>query len=85
MLGSFTSKVQVCIIADPLSRFSTHNVEDGNKEEVQGLKVNICDITSVKNVTLDQFKEETASDEDFKFLKLYIMHGWPSTQQDCVE
>ena len=57
-------------LADPLSRFSTHNVQDGNKEEVQGLKVNICDTTSVKNVTLDQFKEETDSDEDFKLLKI---------------
>ena len=72
-------------LADPLSRFSTHNVQDNNKEEVQGLKVNICDITSVKNVTLDQFKKHTASDEDFKLLKMYVMYGWPSAQQDCVE
>ena len=72
-------------LADPLSRLSTHNIEDGNKEEVQGLKVNICDITSVKNVTLDQFKEHTGMDEDFKLLKMYVMHGWPSAQQDCVE
>ena len=72
-------------LSDPLSRLSSHNTQDGNKEEVQGLKVNICDITSVKNVTLDQFKEHTASDEDFKLLKMYVMHGWPSGQQDCVE
>ena len=72
-------------LSDPLSRLSSHNTQDGNKEEVQGLKVNICDITSVKNVTLDQFKEYTASDEDFKLLKMYVMHGWPSAQQDCVE
>ena len=72
-------------LSDPLSRLSSHNTQDGNKEEVQGLKVNICDITSVKNVTLDQFKEHTASDEDFKLLKMYVMHGWPSAQQDCVE
>ena len=72
-------------LADPLSRLSSDNTEDGNKEEVQGLKVNICDITSVKNVTLDQFKEHTASDEEFKLLKMYVMHGWPSAQQDCVE
>ena len=38
-----------------------------------------------KNVTLDQFKEHTASDKDFKLLKMYVMHGWPSAQQDCVE
>ena len=68
-----------------MSRLSSHNTQDGNKEEVQGLKVNICDITSVKNVTLDQFNEYTASDEDFKLLKMYVMHGWPSAQQDCVE
>ena len=37
-------------LSDPLSRLSSHNTQDGNKEEVQGLKVNICDITSVKNV-----------------------------------
>ena len=72
-------------LSDPLSRLSSHNTQDGNKEEVQGLKVNICDITSVKNVTLDQFKEHTASDEDFQLLKMYVMHGWPSAQQDCVE
>ena len=72
-------------LSDPLSRLSTHNTQDGNKEEVQGLKVNICDIISVKNITLDQFKEHTASDEDFKLLKMYVMHGWPSAQQDCVE
>ena len=72
-------------LSDPLSRLSSHNTQDGNKEEVQGLKVNICDITSVKNVTLDQFKEHTASDEDFKLLKMYVMHGWPSAKQDCVE
>ena len=72
-------------LSDPLSRLSSHNTQDGNKEEVQGLKVNICDITSVKNVTLDQFKEHTASDEDFKLLKMYVMHGWPSAQQDCIE
>ena len=72
-------------LSDPLSRLSSHNIQDGNKEEVQGLKVNICDITSVKNVTLDQFKEHTASDEDFQLLKMYVMHGWPSAQQDCVE
>ena len=65
-------------LSDPLSRLSTHNTQDGNKEEVQGLKVNICDIISVKNVTLEQFKEHTASDEDFKLLKMYVMHGWPS-------
>ena len=72
-------------LADPLSRLSTHNTEDGNKDEVQGLKVNICDITSVRNVTLDQFKEHTDMDEDFRLLKMYVMHGWPSAQQDCVE
>ena len=72
-------------LSDPLSRLSSHNTQHGNKEEVQGLKVNICDITSVKNVTLDQFKEHTASDKDFKLLKMYVMHGWPSAQQDCVE
>ena len=72
-------------LADPLSRLSTHNTEDGNKEEVQGLKVNICDITSVRNVTLDQFKDHTDMDEDFRLLKMYVMHGWPSAQQDCVE
>ena len=72
-------------LADPLSRLSTHNTEDGNKEEVQGLKVNICDITSVRNVTLDQFKEHTDIDEDFRLLKMYVMHGWPSAQQDCVK
>ena len=34
-------------LSDPLSRLSSHNTQDGNKEEVQGLKVNICDITSL--------------------------------------
>ena len=81
----FYQQGQSMHLSDPLSRLSSHNTQDGNKEEVQGLKVNICDITSVKNVTLDQFKEHTASDEDFKLLKMYVMHGWPSAQQDCVE
>ena len=35
-------------LSDPLTRLSIHNTQDGNKEEVQGLKVNIFDITSVK-------------------------------------
>ena len=72
-------------LADPLSRFTTHNTDSGNKDEVEGLKVNICDITPIKNVTLDQFRQETDLFEDFKMPKLDVMHGWPSTQQDCVE
>ena len=31
------------------------------------------------------FQKETASDEAISLLKLYVMHGWPSTEKDCTE
>ena len=73
-------------LADPLSRFSTHNTTKGDVEHVKGLDVTISEISLItSNVTLDEFKCETAEDEDLKILRVYVMHGWPSTQSDCVE
>ena len=73
-------------VSDALSRLPSHNSENGNKQEVKGLNVTISDVSPVaSNVTLTQFREATATDEALSLLKLYVMHGWPSTERDCAE
>ena len=78
---------QACIYQTlPLSRLSTHNSIKGNDQGVKGLQVSISDINPISsNVTLDQFSKSTENDEDLKLLKLYVMHGWPSKSNECVE
>ena len=73
-------------ISDALSRLSSHNSENGNKHEVKGLNVMVNEVSPIlSTVTLDMFWKETASDETLSLLKLYVMHGWPSTEKDCAE
>ena len=73
-------------ISDALSRLSSHNSEHGNKHEVKGLNVMVSEVSLIlSTVILDVFRKETASDESLSLLKLYVMHGWPSTDKDCAE
>ena len=72
-------------VSDALSRLPSHNSEIGNKQEVKGLNMLMSEVSILSNVTLDMFWKETASDEALSLLKLYMMHGWPSTEKDCAE
>ena len=73
-------------VSDALSRLPSHNSESGNKQEVKGLNVLVSEVSPIlSNVTLDMFRKETANDEALSLLKLYVMHGWPSTEKDCAE
>ena len=73
-------------VSDALSRLPSHTSEIGNKQEVKGLNVLVSKVSPIlSNVTLDMFQKETANDEALSLLKLYVMHGWPSTKKDCAE
>ena len=73
-------------ISDALSRLSDHNTKRGNAQEVQGLNIQICEVSPVQsNLTITQIQAETANDPEMQQLIKYIMQGWPSRQQDCVQ
>ena len=73
-------------ISDALSRLPTHNINAGNKQEVQGLKVTISEISPVQtNVSLNQFKEYTSKDQVMQQMLENVMKGWPRMQKDCIE
>ena len=73
-------------VSDALSRLPSHNTQTGNKQEVKGLNVLVSEISPIMSiVTLDMFRKETAADEALSLLNLYVMHGWPSQENDCAE
>ena len=73
-------------VSDALSRLPSLSSENGNKQEVKGLNVLVSEVSPIlSNVTLEMFQKETASNEALSLLKLYVMHGWPSTEKDCAE
>ena len=73
-------------VSDALSRLPSHNTKSGNEQEIKGLNVLVSDVSPIlNNVTLDMFRKETAEDDALSMLKLYVMHGWPSSEQNCAE
>ena len=73
-------------ISDALSRLPTHNTKIGNRQEVQGLKVSISEVSPVQsNVSFTQLREHTSKDLVLQQLKEYVMSGWPTIQKDCIE
>ena len=53
---------------------------------MKGLNVLVSKVSPIlSNVTLDMFQKETAIDEALSLLNLYVMHGWPSNENDCAE
>ena len=73
-------------VSDALSQLPSHNTQTGNKQEVKGLNVLVSEVSPImSNVTLDMFRKETAIDEALSLLNLYVMHGWPSNENDCAE
>ena len=73
-------------ISDALSRLSDHNTRRGNAEEIQGLNIQICEISPVQsNLTITQIQAETAKDPIMQQLIKYIIEGWPARQQDVIQ
>ena len=73
-------------VSDALSRLPSHNTQTGNKQEVKGLNVLVSKVSPImSNVTLDMFRKETVTDKALSLLNLYVMHGWPSNENDCAE
>ena len=63
-------------ISDALSRLSDHNTKRGNAEEIQGLNIQICEISPVQsNLTITQIQAETAKDPIMQQLIKYIIEG----------
>ena len=66
----------LCIYLMPLVDYHTHNIQVGNKDHIQGLKVTISEVSPVMtNVSLDQFKEHTIKDPVMRQLHTYILQG----------
>ena len=73
-------------INDALSRLSDHNTRRGNAEEIQGLNIQICEISPVQsNLTITKIQQETANDPIMQQLIKYIIEGWPAKQQDVIQ
>ena len=73
-------------ISDALSRLSDHNTRRGNTEEIQGLNIQICEVSPVQsNLTVTQIQAETAKDPIMQQLIKYISEGWPARQQDVIQ
>ena len=73
-------------ISDALSRLSDHNTKRGNVQEIKGLNIQICEVSPVQSsLTINQIQAETAKDQDMQRLIKYIIEGWLTRQQDCVQ
>ena len=73
-------------ISDALSRLSDHNTRRGNAEEIQGLNIQICEVSPVQsNLTITKIQAETANDPLMQQLIKYIIEGWPARQQDVIQ
>ena len=70
-------------ISDALSRLSDHR---GYVQEIKGLNIQICEVSPIQsNLTINQIQAETAKDQGMQRLIKYIIEGWPTRQQDCVQ
>ena len=72
-------------ISDALSRLSDHNTKRGNVQEIKGLNIQICEVSPVQSSPINQIQAETAKDQDMQRLIKYIIEGWLTRQQDCVQ
>ena len=73
-------------VSDALSRLSDHKTKRGDAEEVQGLNIQICEVSPVQsNLTISQIQAETARDLDMQQLIKYIIEGWPTKHQDVIQ
>ena len=72
--------------SDALSRLSDHNTKRGNTEEIQGLNIQIYEVSPVQsNLTITQIQAETANDPIMQQLIKYISEGWPARQQNVIQ
>ncbi|XP_035676225.1 uncharacterized protein K02A2.6-like [Branchiostoma floridae] len=65
------------LLADALSRLSQHD-----KQEMDGLKVQIHHLVKVTSVKLEQIKEETSKDEELQLLAQTVTQGWPEKRKE---
>ncbi|XP_035658200.1 uncharacterized protein K02A2.6-like [Branchiostoma floridae] len=65
------------LLADALSRLSQHD-----KQEMDGLKVQIHHLVKVTSVKLERIREETSEDEELQLLAQTVTQGWPEKRKE---
>ena len=79
-------RAKYVLIADGLTRLSSHNPDAGNNSKTTGLNVNIPDIeVNIVESRLDRIRTLTSKGDKLKLLKHYIMQGWPNNHSPCID
>ncbi|KAI8484940.1 hypothetical protein Bbelb_373470 [Branchiostoma belcheri] len=65
------------LLADALSRLSQQD-----KEEMEGLKVQIHHLVNVTSIKLEQIQEMTSREEELQLLTQMVTQGWPEKRSE---